>query len=175
MNNVEFASLLDQFGLTQEEAARLMSVNVRTVRRWVETPAETLGPAEQALRAWLRLHRLGMAWRQDGLPLGEDESDELAIRIALYRQQAINLDAVLRRVEARGGPAAPSRVDLTTHVATLGPMEIGFFPLLNGGFSPSTYRRANADPDLARDAHLIEDAYACIAQALAKKSGAAYG
>jgi hypothetical protein len=115
-----------------------------------------------------------LAWRPDGLPLGEDKSNELATQIALYRQHAINLDAVLRRVEARGGPAAPWRVDLKVHVATLGPMEIGFYPLPNGGFSPSTYRRADAEPDLARDAHLIEDAYACIAQALAQRSVAAH-
>jgi hypothetical protein len=172
MSKAELLRHLNQLDLTQAEAARLLSVNVRTVRRWVETPAEMPGPAEQALRAWLRLHRLGLAWRPDGLPLGEDEADEMAKQIALYRQHAINLDAVLQRVEARGGPAAPWRVDLTTHNATLGPIEVGFYPLPNGGFSPSTYRRADADPDLDRDAHLLEDAYACIAQALARRSTA---
>jgi hypothetical protein len=114
------------------------------------------------------LHRLGLAWRPDGLPLGEDEVDEMARQIALFRRHAINLDAVLQRVEARGGPAAPWNVDLKVHLATLGPMEVGFYPLSNGSFSPSTYRRSDADPDLNRDAHLIEDAYAYIARTLAQ-------
>jgi len=170
ISKTELLRHLNQLSLTQAELARLLSVNVRTVRRWVETPAEMPGPAEQALRAWLRLHRLGLAWRPDGLPLGEDEAEEMAKQIALYRQHAINLDAMLRRVEARGGPAAPWQVDLKTHVATLGSIEVGFYPLPNGGFSPSTYRRADADPDLGRDARLLEDAYACIAQALAQTS-----
>jgi hypothetical protein len=168
MSKDELLRHLNRLDLTQVEAARLLSVNVRTLRRWVETPAELPGPAEQALRAWMRLHRLGLAWRPDGLPLGEDEADEMAKQIALYRQHAINLDAMLRRVQARGGPAAPWQVDLKTHVATLGPIEVRFYPLPNGGFSPSTYHRADANPDLDRDAHLLEDAYACIAQALAK-------
>jgi hypothetical protein len=170
MSKAELLHHLNQLDLTQAEVARLLSVNVRTVRRWVETPDELPGPAEQAIRAWLRLHRLGLAWHPDGLPLGEDEPDEIARQIALYRQHAIDLDAMLRRVEARGGPAAPWQVDLKTHVATLGPMELRFYPLPNGGFSPSTYRRSDANPDLDRDGHLLEDAYACIAQALSQRS-----
>jgi Homeodomain-like domain len=167
MSRTELAVLLDQLGLTQAEAARLLSVNVRTVRRWVEEPAEIPGPAEQALRAWLRLNRLGMAWRPDGLPLGEDEIDEMAKQLALYRRHAIHLDALLQQVEARGGPAAPWNVDVEANVATLGPMRVGYYRLPNGGFSPSTYRRTDAEPDLDRDAHLLQDAYACIARALA--------
>ena len=62
------------------------------MRRWVEEPAEIPGPAEQALRAWFRLNRLGMAWRPDGLPLGEDEIDEMAKQLALNRRHAIHLD-----------------------------------------------------------------------------------
>jgi hypothetical protein len=163
------ADHLQQLDLTQAEAACLLSVNVRTVRRWVDDPTDMPGSAEHALRAWLRLHRLGVAWRPDGLPLGGDDIDEMAQQIALYRQRAIDLDALLQRVEARGGPAAPWQVDLEAHIATLGPMRVGFYPLPNGGFSPSTYRRTDADPDLNRDAHLLEDAYACIAQVLVRR------
>lgn len=169
MSQTALLAHLNQLDLSQTEAARLLSVNVRTVRRWVENPSEMPGPAEQALRAWLRLHRLGLAWRPDGLPLGEDEVEEMAEQIALYRQHAIDLDALLRRVEERGGPAAPWHVDLKAHLATLGPMEVGFYPLANGGFSPSTYRRSDVGPDLGRDAQLLEDAYACIARALASQ------
>ena len=115
------------------------------------------GPAEQALRAWYRLDRLGLAWRPDGLPLGEDEIDEMATQIALYRRHTIDLDALLRIVAARGGPAAPWDVDLEARVATLGPMRVGFYRLPNGGFSPSTYRRSDTSPDLKRDAHLLQE------------------
>ena len=166
MSAPEFAAHLDHLGLTQAEAAELLSVNARTIRRWVDNPAEMPGSAESALRAWLRLHHLGLAWRPDGLPLGEDDVSELAKQIALYRQHAIDLDAVIRRVETRGGPAAPWHVDLEAHLATLGPMEVGFYLLPNGSFSPSTYRRTDAAPNLNRDVHLLEDAYACIAKAL---------
>lgn len=166
MSESELATHLSQLGLSQAEAARLLSVNVRTVRRWVENPGEMPGPAEQALRAWFRLNLLGLGWRPDGLPLGEDDTDEMAKQIALYRQHAINLDAMLRRVEKRGGPAAPWRVDLKANIATLGPISVGFYRLANGGFSPSTYRRGDVEPDLERDALLLEDAYACISMAL---------
>jgi hypothetical protein len=166
MLKAELDSHFAQLHLTQAEAARLLSVNVRTVRRWVEDPTELPGPAEHALRAWLRLHRLGLAWRPDGLPLGEDEIDELADQIARYRQHAIDLDALIQRVKARGGPAAPWQVDLKANLATLGPMRVGFYRLANGGFSPSTYRRSDMHADLERDALLLEDAYACIADSL---------
>jgi hypothetical protein len=174
MSSLELSSHLNQLGLTQAEAARLLSVNVRTVRRWVEDPSDMPGPAEQALRAWFRLHRLGLAWRPDGLPLGEDETEEMADQIARYRRHAMELDSMLQRVEARGGPAAPWNVDLEAKVATLGPMRVGFYRLANGGFSPSTYRRTDADPDLVRDALLLEDAYACIAKSLTHNAAAKF-
>jgi transcriptional regulator with XRE-family HTH domain len=169
MTRTEFIKALNELGLTQLEAARLLSVDARTVRRWADDTSQMPGPAVQALKAWLRLHRLGLAWRPDGLPIGEDEPEELAKQIALYRQHAIDLAALLKRVEGRGGPAAPWNVDLDAHEATLGSMTVGFYTLANGGFSPSTYSRSDRDPDMELDAALIEDAYACIAEALRKK------
>ena len=168
MNKHEFDEHLSRLDLTQTEAASLLSVSSRTLRRWADSPAEMPGPAEQALRAWLRLHRLGMAWRPDGLPLGEDDVEEMAKQIALYRQYAIDLDALLQRVSARGGPDVEWQVDVEKRVATLGPMRVGFYRLPNGGFSPSTYRRSDREPDLHRDARKLEDAYACIAIATHK-------
>src|ERR1700722_7999386 len=53
MSKPELAAHMDQLHLTQAEAAHLLSVNARTVRRWIENPAEMPGPAEQTLRAWL--------------------------------------------------------------------------------------------------------------------------
>jgi len=167
MERSELRAVLSELGLTQSEVAALLSVDERTVRRWADDPVRIPGPAEQALRAWLRLHRLGLAWKPEDLPIGENDTQELAKQIALYRQHAIELDALLRKVEARGGPQTPWKVDLDAHQATLGHMTVHFYPLPNGGFSPAMYRRSDQPPDIERDRSLLEDAYACIAKALA--------
>ncbi len=168
MTNSEFQDCLDRLGLSQTEAARLLSVSPRTVRRWAEERAEIPGPAEQALHAWIRLDRFGLPWRPDGVAIGENDPEKIAEQIALYRQDAINLDKLIRKVEARGGPAAPWHVDLKKRQATLGPISVSFYRLGNGGFSPAFYRRSDVHPDLKRDWTLLEDAFACIANAIAK-------
>ncbi len=168
MTSAEFQTCLDRLGLSQAEAAHLLSVSPRTVRRWAEKPAEISGPAEQALRAWMRLHRLGLPWRPDGVAIGESDPEKIAEQIGIYRQHAINLDALIRKVEARGGPAAPWHVDLKKRQATLGPVWVSFYPLMNGGFSPAHYSRNDDHPNLKRDWTLLEDAFACIANAIAK-------
>jgi hypothetical protein len=175
MNRPHLQAVLDELGLTRTEAARLLSVDIRTVSRWADDPRQLSGPAEQALYAWLRLHRLGLAWRPDGLPIGEDEPEELAEQIARYREHAIGLDTVLQKVTARGGPAVPWRVDLKSRRAVLGPVRVSFYRLPNGGFSPNSYSRSDGPPDLERDMPMIEDAYACIARALADLAGPAGG
>src|ERR1700720_1904501 len=104
MTKTELMAIADELGLTQSEAARLLSVDERTIRRWVEDPSRVPGPAEHALRAWVRLHRLGLAWKPDDLPIGEDDTEEWARQIALYRQHAIRLATLLRKVDVSGGP-----------------------------------------------------------------------
>jgi hypothetical protein len=164
MTRQEFDHHLHVLGLTQAEAAHLLSTGARTVRRWAEDPSKMPGAAEQALRAWVRLHQRGLAWRPDGTVLASGDEEA----IARHRQHAIDLDALLERVRARGGPAAPWRVDLERCFATLGPIKVHFYRLRNGGFAPQTYSRADAAPDPQRDWQLIEDAFACIAEALAR-------
>jgi len=93
---------------------------------------------------------------------------KLANQIVLYREQAIQLDAILKKVEERGGPAMQWTVDLERHIAILGPMQLGFYLLSNGSFSPSSYNRSDCKPDIHRDGALLEDAYFCIAQAISK-------
>lgn len=168
MTSTEFRTYLDLLGLSQAEAARLLSVSPRTVRRWAEKPVEIPGPAEQAIRAWVRLHRLGHPWRPDDVAIGESDPEEIAEQIALYRQHAIDLDALIQKVEARGGPAAPWHVDLKKRQATLGPVRVSFYPLKKGGFSPASYSRSDDHPDLERDWTLLEDAFACIFNAINK-------
>lgn len=157
---IQFRASLTELGISQTEAAQLLSVTPRTVRRWVdETDALAIpGPAEQALRAWLELHRLGLPWH----PASDDVQ-----QIERHLKHATELCELLHRVEARGGPAAPWVVDLDRSRATLGPMEVSFYHLQNGGFSPQSYSRTDEHPDQKRDWPLIEDAFACIAKAIA--------
>jgi hypothetical protein len=112
---------------------------------------------------------MGLAWRPDGVAIGEDSAEEIAEHIARCRQHAIELDAVLEKVRRRGGPRTPWVVNLEKHTATLGPIHLSFHRLANGSFSPSHYRRADRDNDLAGDWYLIEDGFACIALALAQE------
>ena len=166
MSNFNLSETLNLLGLSQVAAARLLSVDPRTLRRWVENPAEISGPAEQALRAWHRLHEYGLPWSPDGVNLIESDSEQIAI----HRRHAIDLDALLLRVKKRSGPSAPWAVDLIKGKATLEALEVTFYKLPSGGFSPQTYkRRDNIHPDVQRDWLLIEDAFACIAKAIAKK------
>lgn len=166
MTNTELLDHLSNLGLTQVEAARLLSVSARTVRRWSEGSQDIPGPAEMALRAWLGLHRRGLVWRPDGEAISMDDSE----MIARHRRHAIDLDALLERVGARGGPAAPWQVDLERGLATLGSLTVSFYKLRNGGFTPQSYRRADdQEADLRRDWSLVEDACACIARKLAER------
>jgi hypothetical protein len=142
-----------------------LSVSPRTVQRWRHGTQGVPGPVEQALRAWLCLHQAALAWRPDGqsIATGDDAA------IASHRQHAIELDAMLKRVEARGGPRAPWKVDLERGTATLESVQVTFYTLRNGGFSPQSYRRLDGHADLEQDRPLIEEAFACIAREFAAK------
>lgn len=160
MTAAEFRRCLVRLGLSQVEAAELLSVAPRTVRRWAEEGNSDIpGPAEHALRAWIGLQRRGLPWRP-----GDDDADQ----IARFRGHAIDLYELLLRVERRGGPSGSWTVDLDKGVATLGPMIVSFYKLANGGFSPGSYRRTDGHPDVQRDWPLLEDAFACIAKAFAE-------
>ncbi|HEX4106246.1 MAG TPA: hypothetical protein VHX92_08435 [Rhizomicrobium sp.] len=168
MDGLEFRAILTELGLTQTEAARLLSTNDRTVRRWAEGNGVVPPPVERALIAWRRLNRFGLPWRPDEILLSELDEDEVAKQILLLRNHVVGLDDILERVRQRGGPAAPWKVNLKKREANLRSIEIGFYAMSNGNFSPSTYRRKDGPPDLERDRFLIEDAYACIASEIAK-------
>jgi hypothetical protein len=161
MSAHELQQILLRLGLSQTEAGQLLGVSPRTVRRWFEGE-EVPGPAAQALRAWIRLHERNLPWRPDSASIADDDQDQ----IARHRMHAINLSEILTRVEARSGPRLPWTVDRQRSCATLGPMEVSYYTLLNGGFSLATYTRKDGDPDVRRDWELIEDAVYCIAKAL---------
>jgi hypothetical protein len=123
------------------------------------------GPAVQAIHAWIRLHNRHLPWRPDTVSIIEDDQDQ----IERHRLHTINFGAILSRVEKRNTARLPWVVDWDKGKAILGPMEVGFYKLVSGGFSLSTYRRSDGHPDVERDADLIEEAIYCIAQALKKQ------
>jgi hypothetical protein len=149
--------------VTPTEAAQLLGVSARTLRRWLEGE-EVPRPAEAALRAWRALSDRQLPWKPDSVSIFEDDQDQ----IARHRRHTEEMAAVLKRVEARGGPRNPWTVDISRGIATFGHFEVGFYHLQSGGFSLSNYRRKDERPDLARDMPDIEDAAYCIASAFAK-------
>jgi hypothetical protein len=163
MSDAELRLTLARLELSPADAAQLLGVTARTVRRWLEGE-EVAGPAEQALRAWIRLHDRNLPWRPDEESVVRDDQDQ----IARHRAHAIRLDEILARVEARGGPRVPWSVDRGRQIATLGPMEVSYYKLASGSFSLANYRRKDGEPDVERDWEAIEDAAACIAQAMKK-------
>jgi len=59
--------ILNELDLNQLDLARLLSVNVRTVRRWLadKIPKEV----EFTVLAWQKLHRLNMPWRPNSIDI----------------------------------------------------------------------------------------------------------
>jgi hypothetical protein len=157
---------LRTLGLSQTEAAKLLSVTARTVRRWVENPDELQGPAARALEAWLALERRGLPWRPDEASVEAGDEDQ----IVRMRAHAVELYGLLERVRLRGGPALPWQIDLTAGTATLETVRVSFYKLANGGFSPQAYRltgSAQSPSDENRMTHMmLEDAVAAFAHAL---------
>jgi hypothetical protein len=165
MTGREMQEHLQALRLTQAEAAQLLGVSLRTMSRWCTSAEEVSGPAEAAVRAWRRLEVRHLAWRPDSISIVEDDTR----RIATHRQEAINVDDILRRVENRGGPQMIWDVSIPEAEATIGRIHVSFYKLQNGGFSLSVYsRRDGVAPNVQRDWSLIEDAVYCIAQEFEK-------
>jgi len=167
MNASDLTEYLRTLHLTPKEAARQLSVDIKTVNRWLAGEVAVPGPVVEALRAWKRLNDARIPWRADSLPINIKEDEEMAEQIRLTREHMKSLDQVIQQVRARGGPAAPWEVDLKNCEAVLAnTMYVHFYPLPNGNFSPSSYRRTDRELDYQRDLSLIEDAIACIADAI---------
>lgn len=162
MTTEHFREHLEALRLSNTDAADLLGVSERSVRRWTDGE-DVPGPVEAALRAWRGLERRNLPWRPDSISLLWGEEDQLA----RMREHDLALDAVLKQVEARGGPTNPWLVDIPKGRATFGPSTVGFYKLMNGGFSLSTYRRADRNPSDA-DRVDIEDATYSIALAFSR-------
>jgi hypothetical protein len=145
------------------EAAQLLGISPRTLRRYFEGE-DVPGPIEAALRAWRSLQERHLPWKPDTVSIVVNDQDQ----IERHLKHAEEFAALLKRVEARGGPKNPWTVDFLKCAASFGPLEVGFYKLQNEGFSLSTFRRRDRAPDLARDMPDIEDAAYCIADTFAK-------
>jgi hypothetical protein len=165
MDAAELGDTLAYLGLDQTEAAQLLGVAPRTMRRWLLEGEEIPGPAIVALRAWRAMHARRMNWKPDAQTLFEDDQDQTE----RYRRHIVDMDAAMKRVEKRGGPRSPWAVDLSKNSAILGPYEVHFYQLkADGGFSLSNYRRRDGAPDIAHDMPFLEDAAYCIGKAIAR-------
>jgi transcriptional regulator with XRE-family HTH domain len=163
MSQDDVQEVLRELDLMREEAAQLLGVSKRTVTRWCEGE-EVPGPALAALKAWRALKDRGLAWKPDSISVLENDEDQ----IERQRQFAVRFSEMLDRVDARGGPIYPWKVDTWRSSATFGTSEVNFHRLANGGFSISSYRRSDRHPDLSQDMPLIEDAAYCIAKEYAR-------
>ena len=61
----ELGPYLLRLDLSPAEAAQLLRVTPRTVRRWLDGE-DVSGPVEQAVRAWIRLSDRRFPWRPHG-------------------------------------------------------------------------------------------------------------
>jgi hypothetical protein len=166
MSTQDLHAHLEALRLPYAEAAELLGVSERSVRRWADGE-DVPGPVEAALRAWLGLERRHLPWKPDSISLLWSDEDQLA----RMRQHDQMLDTVLKQVEDRGGPTNPWAVDIPKCQATFGPSTIWFYRLANGGFSLSNYRRADRRPS-AGDQTEIEDATYAIALAFSRARAA---
>jgi len=159
----EIQQVLRELDLLREEAAQVLGVSKRTISRWCEGE-EIPGPAEAALKAWKSLNDHGLAWKPGAISVLERDEDQ----IEQQRLFAERFDDMLTRVEKRGGAVHPWKVDTWRSAATFGTSEVRFHRLANGGFSISSYHRADRHADLDEDMPLIEDAAYCIAKEFAR-------
>ena len=157
-------------GLNAIELADLLGINVRTVQRWLAGQVEIPKSIGLVINAWMYLNQLGLPWRPDGFSVTLLSLDQVKNQLLLQMENTKELAKIIKKVQARGGPAAPWIVDLSAKKATLGDVWVRFYILSNGNFSPQSYGRYDKFPSFERDQSILEDAYVCIAEAIAARN-----
>lgn len=118
----EFAECLDKLKLSQIEAARLLSVTPRTINRWVSNPHEISGPAEQALKGWLRLQHYNLPWRPDMEDIISDEHDSILINSI----KNTHCDITDNKLKGMNFMDLPWQVDFVRQIAVLETWKVYF-------------------------------------------------
>lgn len=162
MTNIELNRYLERLDLTQADLAARLGVATRTVRRWQAGDQPVPVWVDEVLAAWRQLQARNLPWGADLESVWYGNDDQ----IRRHQDHDRALATLLRRVNARGGPAAPWRIKLRERSATLGPMTVRFYKLASDSFSLANYRRGDMAPDPHRDQSLIEDAVAAFAAAV---------
>lgn len=162
MKNTNLKRYLELLNLSQADLAARLGVTTRTVRRWQNDEQPIPLWVTEVLNAWHQLHIRHLPWGADLESIWYGDNDQ----IRRHQDHDKALAALLQRVKARGGPAAPWRVNLRDSSATLGPITVRFYRLASNSFSLSNYRRSDMAPDAQRDQSLIEDAVAAFAAAI---------
>ena len=165
----DFKEILSVLRLSTAEVSKLLGVNTRTTQRWLSGEVDIPQSIDSVLKAWALLNNFGLPWRPDGQAISVLNEHDVREQILLSNQHNVQLSTILERVKKRGGPAAPWDVDLAQKKATLGNIWVSFYLLPDGSFSPQSYGRTGLVPDLTRDQAILEDAYACIAQAISEQ------
>jgi transcriptional regulator with XRE-family HTH domain len=170
MQSSSLRESLVTLGLNIQELADLLGINVRTVQRWLSGEVDIPKSIECVVNAWMYLNQLGLPWRPDGFSVSLLSVEEVKSQLILHMENTKELAKIIKKVQARGGPAAPWSVDLSAKKATLGDVWVRFYILSNGSFSPQSYGRFDKFPDVDRDQSILEDAYVCIAEAIATRN-----
>lgn len=158
-----FIKCLKELGINEKETADLFCVHPRTVSRWVKNADSIPEQVKATLITWIRLKRLNLSWRPNTIPLGQQNTQELARLIAQYQLHTIELDQTIALVKSKGGLTTSWKVDLQKNTATIGFMTISFAVLENNGFLPIDYmRHDDIEPDPIRDQILLQDGYFSI-------------
>lgn len=88
MGNINIIEAMKELDLTQKELSELMQINIKTVNRWVNR-GKIPGPAREALRSWLELNKLGIAWNPAQCNIGISDNDEIKLIIKDCQLKAI--------------------------------------------------------------------------------------
>jgi DNA-binding transcriptional MerR regulator len=164
MTSHELRASLQALRLSPSEAAELLGVSERSLRRWGDNEGDEVpGPVEAALRAWIALDQRHLPWKPDTVSIFEGDKEQ----IQRMREHNLALHEVLKQVEARNGPTHVWSVDIPRARAVFGPHQVSFYRLGAGGFNVSTYHRKDAGPAQPEPADL-EDAVHAIALAFAR-------
>jgi transcriptional regulator with XRE-family HTH domain len=163
MNAHDFEATLKHLNLSQSEAAVLLGVTARTVRRWQRGETEMPVSVEHLLKAWSRLNAAQMPWTPDLQSILNEDNNQ----IELHNRHNLWLDELMERVKMRAGSNLPWKIDLEKFTARLESVTLTFYKLANGGFSPAHYRRSDSSgTDAIRDQILIEEGIVAFAEAL---------